>query len=240
MKHTKIFVNGCSFSQSQGISHKNTLWKPWTDFLVEENQISVVNCAQSSQGQGRIVDSTINGIINQIVPIDYVIIQWSAVGRGMVSNQSDYINHLLKSGQPELLPFEDEYFNKDLPLDVVTDFANQIDYFYYKNTLTKIISLKSYLENNNIPYLFFWGWQQITDEMTNSSKELKKLLNVAYDGNWWLYGNHGGLSEYAIDMLGEDNAIIPNDFHPTTKSHELFYHNIIQPIVVQKRGDVTI
>ena len=97
-----------------------------------------------------------------------------------------------------------------------------------KSTLCKIICLKNYFENKNIPYLFFWGWQQITDEMAKEPT-IKTLLEKCYDGNWWKFGEHGGLSEWGIDKFGKDKAILPKDFHPTTLVHENFYKEIIKP-----------
>ena len=226
-----IFINGCSFSETQ--YRKDNRWKPWSDYLIDDyaKHNDIFNSAVSSNGQGKILDTTISSI--ETYPfggdnpkVDLAIIQFSAVGRGYSNNFDKFVEVILQNTNYESLLHEEEYNLSNE--HQVTDLVTHVDWLYYKSTLSKIICLKNYFENKNIPYLFFWGWQQITDEMCED-ETIKRLVEESYDGNWWRFGEHGGLSEWGIDRFGKDNAILPEDFHPTTLVHENFYKEIIKP-----------
>ena len=225
-----IFINGCSFSETQ--YNKNGIWKPWSDYLIDDYSIHVeiFNNAVSSNGQGKILDTTIESI--ETYPKDKekihcAIIQFSAVARGYANNFDKFVEKITQNTNYQSLIHEQEYNLSD---DKLTDLITYVDWLYYKSTLCKIIVLKNYFENKKIPYLFFWGWQQITPDMESDSS-IKKLLENAYDGNWWRFGKHGGMNEWGIDKFGKDKAIIPEDFHPTTMVHEAFYKEVIKPYV---------
>jgi len=227
-----IFINGCSFSETQ--YKRGGKWKPWSDFLIDDyaQHLPIFNKAISSNGQGKILDTTIESIesypFGEHQKIKLAIIQFSAVGRGYANNFDKFVEKITKNTNYQSLLHEEEYYLSTE--DSVTDLITHVDWLYYKSTLCKIICLKNYFENKNIPYLFFWGWQQITDEMSKEPT-IKTLLQKCYEGNWWRFGEHGGLSEWGIDKFGKDKAILPEDFHPTTLVHENFYKEVIKPYV---------
>lgn len=229
-----IFINGCSFSETQ--YHKDgSKWKPWSDFLLDDyfhhssTPCKVFNGAISSNGQGKILDTTIELIesypFGNWESVNFAIIQFSAVARGYANNFDKFVEKITQNTNYQSLIHEEEYNLSD---DKVTDLITHVDWLYYISTLCKIIVLKNYFENKKIPYLFFWGWQQIIPEMESDSI-IKTLLEKAYDGNWWRFGEHGGLSEWGIEKFGKDNAILPEDFHPTTMVHDAFYKEVIKP-----------
>ena len=226
-----IFINGCSFSETQ-TKDISSRWKPWSDYLVDDysKHREIFNQAISSNGQGKILDTTIEVIEIHFHPyhskIDLAIIQFSAVARGYANNFDKFVEKITQNTNYQSLIHEEEYNLSDE--DKVTDLLTHVDWLYYKSTLCKIICLKNYFENKKIPYLFFWGWQQITPDMESDST-IKTLLEKVYDGNWWRFGEHGGMSEWGIERFGKDNAILPEDFHPTTMVHEAFYNDIIKP-----------
>jgi hypothetical protein len=222
-----IFINGCSFSETQ--VDRGGKWKPWSDFLIDDysEYYEIYNSAVSSNGQGKILDTTIEALeLHSDKPIKLAIIQFSAVARGYANNFDKFVEKITQNTNYQSLLHEEEYNLSDE--DKVTDLLTHVDWLYYKSTLCKIICLKNYFENKKIPYLFFWGWQQITPDMESDST-IKTLLEKAYDGNWWRFGEHGGMSEWGIERFGKDNAILPEDFHPTTMVHEAFYNDIIKP-----------
>jgi len=221
-----IFINGCSFSETQ--VDRGGKWKPWSDFLIDDysEYYEIYNSAVSSNGQGKILDTTIESLeLHSDKRIKLAIIQFSAVARGYANNFDMFVEKITQNKNYQSLLHEEEYNLSD---GRITNLITHIDWVYYKSTLCKIISLKNYFENKKIPYLFFWGWQQITPDMESDST-IKTLLEKAYDGNWWRFGEHGGMSEWGIERFGKDNAILPEDFHPTTMVHEAFYNDIIKP-----------
>ena len=234
-----ITIAGCSFSERIPKELHSSVWKPWTCFLEEDTMnfnppFLLLTRAVSSSGNSKIVDSVLETTVgnplskedNEIKP-KYVIVQWSAVGRGYANNETDFTKKIIDFEDYNLFNYEEEMVSEELEYGAVTDRLNHVSLRYYQYSLHKILLLKNYLENNNIPYLFFWGWQQLTNELIQEYN-LSKLVDLIYDGNWWKFGEHGGMSEYVIDKLGENKAIIPNDFHPTTEAHKYFYENIIK------------
>lgn len=238
-----ITIGGCSFSEVIPTDMYHSRWKSWVSFFNEDiinfdKNFLLLTRAASSSGNSKIVDSVLETTIgnplassqdNSIKP-KYVIVQWSAVSRGYSNNETDYTQKIIKFENYNLFNYEEEMISNELEYSSVTDRLNHVSLRYYQYSLHKILLLKNYLENNNIPYLFFWGWQQLTDELIKEYN-LSKLVDLIYDGNWWRHDKHGGMSEYVIDKLGEADAIIPNDFHPTTKGHKYFYENVIKPEV---------
>lgn len=241
-----VVVGGCSFSEQIPPEVQNISWKPWSMFLQDDSlnffpPYNVKNTAVTSSGNSKIVDNVLEPIVGN--PLDtkhheigYVIVQWSAVGRGYANSESDFTKRIIEWENYNLFNYEEELVSKELEYGSVTNRLNHISYRYYQYSLHKILLLKNYLENNNIPYLFFWGWQQLTDDLIKKYN-LSKLVDLIYDGNWWKHGKHGGLSEYVIDNLGDGPDIIKeNDFHPTTKAHEYFYENILRDEFIKLTG----
>ena len=240
-----LLIGGCSFSERIPDDMHEVAWKSWTNFFQDDSlnffpNIIPINRAVKSSGNSKIVDSILENTIGNPLDtpdknhnIEYVIVQWSAVGRGYSNNESDFAKRIIEWENYNLFNYEEELVSRELEYGQVTDRLNHVSYRYYQYSLHKILLLKNYLENNNIPYLFFWGWQQLTDELIKEYN-LSKLVDLIYDGNWWRYDTHGGLSEYVIDKLGNSSDVIkPNDFHPTTKAHKYFYENIMKDEIIK-------
>lgn len=223
----KIIIGGCSFSKFMEDSDS---WKSWTNFLEEDyrNILGISNTAQSSYGQGAIVENVIYDIIVKNYDVDLVIVQWSAIGRGMGTNQQDFFKKVLDDHSGGyMLTNSVEYFNNGITEDEISNKINRIGSSFLRHSLIQIKLLKDFLKLHNIPYLFFWGWEQLTDE---SSEEYRTLIDSIYDESWWLPDNHSGMSEYVVKEFG-NTALLPHDFHPTTESHKYFYDTIINPYI---------
>lgn len=224
----KVLIGGCSFSQHNG----GQGWTSWTDFLRDnhQDQIQVINRAQGSFGQSLIIKSLMDELIERDFQVDYVIVQWSAVARAYSTNQRDFFDRIMIQGEHYFAPYEEEYISNRTGYEGwVTDITNQIDLEYYTNSIDKIILFKYLLDSKNIPYTMFWGWEQITPEIYQKKK---KWLDIMYDKNFWRFGEQGGMLEWIVDKLGEkESYAAPDDFHPSTKGHELFYNHIIKDIL---------
>jgi hypothetical protein len=214
---------------------KNNLWISWTDFLKRDfgNEYDIINTSKVSYGQSLIVKSLIDELIERDFQVDYVIVQWSAVSRAYSTHQRDFYDKILKEGNEKFAPYTEEYIIDSSSEGWVTDKVKTVDLEYYTNSIDKIILFKYLLESKNIPYTMFWGWEQITSEIY---KKRKKWIDIMYSGNFWRFGEHGGMSEYIIDGIGKEKGIIPNDFHPTTKGQEYFYNTIIRNIIDEKES----
>lgn len=220
----KILIGGCSFSQPQ-YNNPSKEWTPWSD-LIDTDTFFVKNVALSSYGQMKISETIISEIIKDNFSFDLVFIQWSAFGRGVTNSEKDFFKWIVNTGQEFMLPYANEYVNTGLEKLSTTTKLNSVDTLFYISSLIQIELVKTFLEHHNIKYLMFWGWEQITDNIYIKNK---KLIDNIYKGSWWRFDKHGGFLEYGIDILGNDNAVIKHDFHPTTQAHKLFYENVILP-----------
>lgn len=227
----KVLVGGCSFSQHNG--HQG--WTAWTDFFKKEyqDQIELINVAQGSFGQALIIKTLMDELIDRDFEVDYVFVQWSAVGRAYSTNQRDFFDRIMRQGEEYFAPYEEEYVINTTGYEGwVTDITNKIDEEYYVNSIDKIILFKYLLESKNIPYTMFWGWEQITPELYQKKK---KWLDIMYDENFWRFNQNGGMLEWIVDKIGKENGYAaPDDFHPSTQGHELFYNEIIKDIINTK------
>ena len=199
----EIIIGGCSFSQRQG--YEDSRWIPYGDIMESElPHIKIHNVAMSSNSNASIMKQIINNIEtpNQIGEIDLAIIQLSAFGRAYASEE-DIIQELVDSNQAHLLPDLEQYIGKQ----------------YAEDSILSAIAIKNYLENKGIKYKMFWGWKQVMDNKYDI------LLKSLYNENFWLYGEHGGMSEWILDNVGSDGLL--GCGHPSTKGHQHFYKNII-------------
>ena len=229
----KVLIGGCSFSQYCGFPNENAkpIWTSWTDFFLRDysNVFNITNRAQGSFGQSRIVESITDELIKNNFDIDYVIIQWSAVGRAYSTNEKDFFERMVKQWEVPFSPHIHEYIVNNDKEGWITNLTNQISTSFYKASLHQIFLMKSLLESKNIRYKMFWGWEQITPKIESETKELLKLI---YDETFWRVNNHGGMSEWILSNMTEKEGIVGGgDFHPSTKGQEFFYNTIIKDII---------
>lgn len=227
----KILIGGCSFSKFSDSSSK---WKSWTDFMQEDwsDHFTIINRARSSFGQSKIAESIVNELIKNKFDVDFVFIQWSAVGRGYASNEMTFIERMHKQKQVFFAPHEHEYLiDGNLKQHDVTTMDKIVSKLYYEYSLTQIFLTKTLLQYHNIPYKMFWGWEQITPDL---EQELSGLLDLIYDNNFIRFGKHGGMSEHIIKNVGVTKGILKGDFHPSTAGQSFFYDEVIKNIIVKE------
>lgn len=232
MIQKKVLVSGCSFSESK-YSEMSQVgnWIPYSD-LIQKNHpnIHLKNTARASAGNSEIAENIVDEVIKSNFNWDFVIIQWSAIGRSVNKTEKEWLEEIIDNNLIHRLPNYKEYFDKNLPEGRTSSQNNLVSYYHYKNSLTKIKLTQTFLEYYNIPHLFFWGWQQIND---NIYKEHQKIIDSIYSPNWWYPSKNKfeGLLQYGVTELGEQNAVSDDDLHPSSETHELFFNNIINPII---------
>jgi hypothetical protein len=229
----KILIGGCSFSQYSGFPNENVkpIWTSWTDFFLRDysSTFNITNRAQGSFGQSRIVETITDELIKNNFNIDYVIIQWSAIGRGYSINESSFFERMVIQSEVPFSPHIHEYISNNDKEGWVTNLTNTISKSFYTTSLNQILLMKSLLELKGIRYKMFWGWEQLTPVIEN---ETRSLLNLIYDDSFWRHGNHGGMSEWILSNMNDEEGFVGNgDFHPSTKGHEFFYNTIIKDIL---------
>tara|TARA_Y100000592_G_scaffold52630_1_gene83140 strand:+ start:5336 stop:6016 length:681 start_codon:yes stop_codon:yes gene_type:complete len=214
-KNLQILVSGCSFSESQPgyDSNDKKQWKPWSDFLSDE--FVVKNVAKGSMGNFGISKSIVKEILGGYQP-DLVIIQWSGIARRFTKKDSDLVIEVLKTPSKSLELVGLDLFSQD----TIDKYSEDIMY----GSLQEILLVQEFLEKRKIPYLCFWGWQEVTYYYG------AKTANLFYNDNWFLLNdNNLGFREYTISNLGEDNIL--DCGHPNTDAHKLLYEKEILPRV---------
>ena len=229
-----ILIGGCSFSQKMYHNAEQKLdvpWESWTDMLEEQHgQIKLHNTAKSSYSNQQIAKVVTEKLINIDFKVDHVFVQWSAIGRGYSQNEQHFFEKVVQQGEWKFAPYIEQYIHPEEMDGFCTSLTNQVSDEYYSYSLTQMILLKSFLEIHNIPYTFWWGWEQI--DATIESK-FPNLISKAYDGNWWMPKQHYSMGSLIEDKFGED-GFLPEDMHPNTQGQKYFYDNVINPIVNEK------
>lgn len=248
MEDKTILIGGCSFSESMKGRYFNVKneeeffkdsnfnskkdWYPWTDLFHDEfgENNNIINVSKGSAGQSTIVSNLMQKLFELNFKVDKVIVQWSNTARIFAEKESDLIENLNSQGF-ELLAnkgidiFTKEYYEKIEKMGFDINF----------NSLTQILLFKNILKVKNIPYSFFWGWDNCLD------KKYNQITKEIYDDNFWLYTHgtsenkhlSGGFLEYVNDALGHNGEAEMEDGHPNSASHKLFYNEIIKPKIIR-------
>jgi hypothetical protein len=231
----KILIGGCSFSESY-LKRKGEVtdhpWIPYTDLLENHyKDFEVTNTARDSAGNSEISENIVEQVIKN--DYDFVIVQWSAMGRGSAKTEAEWIEKLINSKSLDRLHRESEYLNTGLDEGQTSngDWAGHVSSNHYRTSLLKIKMTQAVLENKNVPYVFFWGWRQLNDYLYQKNK---KLVDSIYEANWW-YPNDklDGMKQYVCSILSEE-GLADDGLHPSSKGHKLFFENIIKPIFDDK------
>ena len=229
----KVLIAGCSFSMDTGWVENinNSVWIGYSNMLKElsKDKLEVDIIAEPSSGNGKIQQKLIDKLLNNNFNYDLVIVQWSAIARGLFRNTNDLMESdadTIQDMSNFISTLYDYTTKSNLEHHYVSDIVHRVENSYYIKSLTDMLGTKLLLEKKNIPHLMYWGWQQIPEDESNLI--IDKLSDMLYDDNFWRFKNHGGMSEYIVNNIGEADGIVPKDFHPSTKGQELFYNEIIR------------
>jgi hypothetical protein len=221
----RIDIFGCSFS----CDPMGNPWIGWPYYLNEyEPNIKNFNWAKSGIGNTELKDNIITYIEEmegRNGSTDLLLIQWSAFSRCYGTSFDEVIKHHGK--QLEKYYLKDwEHSDGKRPGEIHLD---NLSYEITKNNLESILELQTYLQNKNIDYKMWFGWQQVypeqieqfgLTELLNKIKEDKNLIlfkqNECYDYELEEYGLLSK-SHYALTLkklFGLDKG---NYFHPATE-----------------------
>ena len=223
LNNKHVLVNGCSFSRGP---------ESWPYHLQEMYNFNLVNLAQAGAGNTYIHESTIEELSKR--KYDYVIIMWSGLSRidykieniSLLKN-SKYTSCYQKSRNDwpgkSISPVNDQDYVDDRwvfgcgvlnneKVLVETEIFNSIykhlghKQFVY-HSLQKMIALQSFLKTQDIPYLFTFYQDYVTDlQLEPYLYSLLDQLNI--------YNNKD------IFRLAKEFNDIDKTHHPKTKTHQ--------------------
>ena len=204
MQKKNLIVSGCSFTEGHNLG-KNGSWGYWVS--QKTNQI-LHNLARGGAGNEFISQTILSFLIAnpEIAKDSVVMVGWSEPTRQMVFFEPEFGLGCFHSMQPE--DFVDTNKGTDIwqgdiftphgwvmkHKDSLWPFFSSLRYCVFK-TYFNMITLKSYLESNNIPYLFFDAINPTKVIIDNSNRQfkIKKYPNS---------------EEYSIEHIGEFDSII--------------------------------
>jgi hypothetical protein len=185
-----LYTNGCSITHGYLVGFENS----WANILSKNNNLDLINDSQCGVGNDYIFHKSLESItklINEKKKPELVIIQWSGPNRRLhcdidgnyyYVNLTDHIKY-----QPKYEPMGSEH------------------------TLHYMFCLHSFLEKNNIPYLFFNYM-----DLNNSIKKLEIYNEIDWTKSILINRN----------LLISKKYIHDNEGHPNTAGH-LYIANVI-------------
>jgi hypothetical protein len=173
----KILIIGCSFSETFDGVLKYPTWVYWLSHYLKNENVDIINLSKSGNGNKKISTDVINYL--KYNKVDLVLVQWSAFTR-VFGNNLQYNNdflHLIKGSK--------EYYNIDW--EYGDEYFNLLDEKYIVNSLESILETIQFLNNNNINYKMWFGWQQIYPEQINYLNLNHLIEPIKSDPNFLLF-----------------------------------------------------
>jgi len=237
MKDKTILIGGCSYSESHKPPNSirpydysdwddSKVWYPWTDMLDDDfgDGNNIINLARSSAGQSTIVSSLMKKLIELDFKVDLILVQWSSPARIFAEKESDILESIKGQGIDLLANKGIDVFTQEY-YDELTNLGYDIAF----NSFLQIYLFMNVLKSKKIKYKFFWGWS-----VSHTVSKYKFLFDLIYDENFILINEYGSMHGYANRHLGVENTNVSHlNNHPNTKSHLLFYNNIIKPMITK-------
>ena len=259
MNHT-LFVNGCSMTaavniidwgsfrdlQTYGINCN--LPHSWFFLLAEKLSYKWENLAYGGHGNDYIYETTLDyfmKIPKKDWPNHLVVIGWTTYDRFRIWD--NYENrYVYCSGNQPKWTYQDEKIKK-------SEWEKQnkkLEKYYYKywarhhnkeyqimKTVSYIIGLQNFFENNGIPYYFFdaMGWilgneKEINRKILKNNQGMTSIIDnneLVNKRNWYL-------DESFVDVADKLNSFGVDDGHPGKEAHyefsNILYKNIMEII----------
>jgi len=259
MNHT-LFVNGCSmtaavniidwgsFRDLQKYDGVSNLHHSWFFLLAEKLSYKWENLAWGGHGNDYIYETTLDyfmKIPKKDWPNHLVVIGWTTYDRFRIWD--NYENrYVYCSGNQPKWSYQDEKIKR-------SEWEKQnkkLEKYYYKywvrhhnkeyqimKTVSYIIGLQNFFENNGIPYYFFdaMGWilgneKEINRKILKNNQGMTSIIDnneLVNKRNWYL-------EESFTDVSVRLNSFGVDDGHPGKEAHSEFsntlYKNIMEII----------
>lgn len=218
LQKKNLIAGGCSFTEGHTMG-ENGSWAYW---LSQQNNLTLHNLARGGAGNEFIVQKVLSFLVaNPIVAKDSIVmVGWSEPTRQMVFFEPEEGLGCFHTMQPE--DFSDD--NKDNDIwkgdiftphgwvlknkDSLWPFFSSLKYCVFK-TYFSIITLKTYLEANNIPYIFFDAINPTKVIIDNTSRQfkIKKYPNTNQYTTEHIGGFDSMINDGVINYIYDKNYI---------------------------------
>lgn len=204
MNKTNLIVGGCSFTEGHNLGKEGS----WAYWLSQQTNQKLHNLARGGAGNEFIAQNVLSFLVaNQEIAKDSVVmIGWSEPTRQMVYFEPEFGLGCFHTMQPE--DFIDKHKERDIwqggiftphgwvlkHKDSLWPFFSSLRYCVFK-TYFSMITLKSYLESNNIPYIFFDAINPTKVIIDNSSRQFK-------------IRKYANSSEYSVEHIANFDTMI--------------------------------
>jgi len=168
----KLITNGCSFTRGHTLGEK-TSWPYWLSKLTNKELYNISIGGSSNEYIALKLISFIEKQTDNFLDDCFIIVQWTECIRQMVWFESDlpdsWMGRQPEDGNSRWCTISAQYF--------ISDKSNLSDplFLYFSSieaalskTYFSMLSIKNYLENKKIPYLFF-------DGINNHNIEIKRI-----------------------------------------------------------------
>jgi hypothetical protein len=259
MNHT-LLVNGCSMSAAWHIiewgsfreSHKDginfNLPYSWFFLLAKKLSYEWENLAYGGHGNDYIYETTLDyfmKIPKEDWPNHLVVIGWTTYDRFRIWD--NYENrYVYNSGKQPQWSYQDDKIKK-------SEWEKQnkkLEKYYYKygvrhhnkdynieKTISYIVGLQNFFENNGIPYYFFDGMGWILGNEKEINRKILKNnegMTSIIDNNELVNKRNWYLDESFVDVADKLNSFGVDDGHPGKEAHyefsNILYKNIMEII----------
>ena len=259
MNHT-LLVNGCSMSAAQHIVcmgsfrdlHRGginlNLPHSWFFLLAEKLSYKWENLAYGGHGNDYIYETTLDYFM-KIPKKDWtnhlVVIGWTTYDRFRIWD--NYENrYVYCSGIKPKWSYQDEKIKKS-----EWEIQNKkLEFYYHKyghrhhnedynieKTISYIVGLQNFFENNGIPYYFFDGMGWILGNEKEINRKILKNnqgMTSIIDNNELVNKRNWYLDESFVDVAVRLNSFGADDGHPGKEAHyefsNILYKNIMEII----------
>jgi len=218
MNKKHLIVGGCSFTEGHNLGKEGS----WAYWLSQQTGQTLHNLARGGAGNEFITQKILSFLVAnpQIAKDSIVMVGWSEPTRQMVFFEPEFGLGTFHTIQPE--DFID--FNKQLDIwqggeltphgwvlkhkKSLWPFFSSLRYCLFK-TYFSMITLKTYLDANNIPYIFFDALNRTKVEIDNSSRQFK--IKKYPTGNEYATEHIGGfdsmINDNILNYIYNDNYI---------------------------------
>lgn len=204
MDKKHLIVGGCSFTEGHNLGKEGS----WAYWLSEQTGQTLHNLARGGAGNEFINQKVLSFLVANpdIAKDSVVMIGWSEPTRQMVFFEPEFGLGCFHSMQPE--DFIDSNKDRDIwkgdeftphgwvmkHKNSLWPFFSSLRYCLFK-TYFNMITLKTYLEANTIPYIFFDALNKTKVDIDKHSNEFK--IKKYPNGN-----------EYSVEPIGSFNTMI--------------------------------